>query len=247
MITVKAFDKGLKCRDFKYEVGNTYSIPTEKVEMCVYGFHASSHCDISETTIYYPFVTENEYALVDIHVIDRIDDKVVGDRITILRKLETLDELIKYDKTGEWCYEYAKRCNDTDIIKQLQDAVIEKDETGEYCCYFAENVEDADIPTLEKAVIEKDRTGRWCYYLARWVNNTNTEKLQGAVIQKDKTGMFCFYFSRYVKGANIKKLQEAIIQKDQSGQWCLEFAYYIPGADTKKLESAAIEKSKRSI
>ena len=37
----KGFDKDLKCRDFQYEVGNTYEEPT--AELCEKGFHACEY------------------------------------------------------------------------------------------------------------------------------------------------------------------------------------------------------------
>ena len=37
----KGFDKDLKCRDFQYEVGNTYEEPT--AELCRKGFHACEY------------------------------------------------------------------------------------------------------------------------------------------------------------------------------------------------------------
>ena len=37
----KSFDKDLKCRDFQYEVGNTYEEPT--AELCEKGFHACEY------------------------------------------------------------------------------------------------------------------------------------------------------------------------------------------------------------
>ncbi len=117
MITVKAFEKDIKCRDFQYEVGKTYTMPTEEVRICERGFHASANCDISETIEYYPNVANSEYALVDINVVDSMSDKVVGDRITIIRKLETLDGLIQYDKTVRWCYWFAKDSKGADVKK----------------------------------------------------------------------------------------------------------------------------------
>ena len=37
----KGFDKDLKCRDFQYEIGNTYEEPT--AELCEKGFHACEY------------------------------------------------------------------------------------------------------------------------------------------------------------------------------------------------------------
>lgn len=39
VIGYKAFDKNLRCRDFQYEVGQTYEIPQEQLQLCRRGFH----------------------------------------------------------------------------------------------------------------------------------------------------------------------------------------------------------------
>ena len=203
MITIKAFNRGLICRDFQYEVGKTYEIPKEQVKICEYGFHASANCDISETVDYYPVLESTEYAIVDIDIVDKNSDKAVGNKIKVIRKVESLDELIKYDKTGEWVYFYAK------------------------------NIPNADVEKLQIAIIEKDKKGRWTYYFARDVPNTNIQKLQNAVIEKDKTGEWSYWFARDVEGADIQKLQNAVIEKDKKGRWTYYFARDVPNAKVK--------------
>ena len=37
----KGFDKNLKCRDFQYEIGKTYT--EDKAKLCNAGFHACEH------------------------------------------------------------------------------------------------------------------------------------------------------------------------------------------------------------
>ena len=77
----KGFDKDLKCRDFQYEVGKTYSM-LEKPEVCVKGFHCCSK--LSDVFLYYPpwtwdsedidgyllprkcWPSENRYCLVEV-------------------------------------------------------------------------------------------------------------------------------------------------------------------------------------
>lgn len=77
----KGFDKNLKCRDFQYEVGKTYTMP-EKPEVCVKGFHCCTN--LSDVFHYYPLWTwavdgrngflipgtrspsENRYCLVEV-------------------------------------------------------------------------------------------------------------------------------------------------------------------------------------
>jgi len=90
MITIKAFKKderGLYTdptgkNKFYFEIGKTY-IHEGEVKLCKSGFHASRNCDLSETISYYP--VESHYCLVDVNVVDKEIDKVVGDRITLLR------------------------------------------------------------------------------------------------------------------------------------------------------------------
>ena len=227
MITIKAFNKGLVCREFKYEIGKTYKIPKNDVKRCNNGFHASAHCDISETIYYYPISEDTEYALVDINVVYSIRDKVVGDKIKVIKKLKTLDELIEYDKTGEWCYlfvRYNAKKIKKDDVKKLQDAVLQKDKTGKLCYYFARNIRNTDINKLQDAIIEKDETGKWCTYFAINVKNTNIAKLEDAVIRKDETGRWCAYFAEDVDGANVKKLENMIIEKDKTGKWYTYFS-----------------------
>ena len=204
MITVKAFEKGLKCRGFQYKVGRTYTMPTEKVDICNKGFHAVADCNISNTLKYYP--VNSEYCLVDVNVIDKKKGtKVVGDRITILKKL-TFNQCIKYDKTGEWCYYAAKYIKGANIQK-LQDAVIEKDKTGEWCYRFADSVKNANILKLQNAIIKKDKTGEWCYNFALFVINVNIQKLEDNILLRDKTGKWIRKFID-IHEANINRLQD---------------------------------------
>lgn len=111
----KGFDKDLKCRDFQYEIGKTYSMP-EKPEICERGFHCCTQ--LSEVFSYYPpstlavdgnidyflpvkkFPSGNRYCMVE--VCGDIDtdgtalatsSKVATNSITILQEL-TDDDII---------------------------------------------------------------------------------------------------------------------------------------------------------
>ena len=159
MECIKAFGAGLVCKGFQYEVGKTYTMPRSEVKLCRSGFHAANGTDPSLTLDYYQLTQTTEYCLVDINVIDSYGDKVVGDKIKILRKL-SLDEVIELDETGRWCTYLARDVEGADI-KKLQAAVINKDETGELCLYFAEYVEGADIKKLQAAVAGKDKNNWW--------------------------------------------------------------------------------------
>ena len=234
MITVKAFKKdkrGLYTdptgkNKFYFEIGKTY-IHNGNVEICESGFHASRNCDTSETVAYYP--VGYHYGLVDVDVVDEEDDKVVGDRITLLKEL-TFEECIEYDKTGRWCYQFAKDVKGANV-ELLQDAVIAKDKTGEWCYGFAKYVNGANVELLQDIVIARDITGNLCYWFSRFINEANVELLQDAVIAKDKTGEWCYYFADNIKGANIELLQDAVIAKDEDGYWCYYFARDVNGAN----------------
>ena len=64
----KGFDKDLKCRDFQYEIGNTYEEPT--AELCEKGFHA---CEYQLDVLgYYAPGDMNRYCEVDL---DDVSDK----------------------------------------------------------------------------------------------------------------------------------------------------------------------------
>jgi hypothetical protein len=39
MLGYKAFDSDLKCRDFQYEIGCTYTIHSDEITVCSSGFH----------------------------------------------------------------------------------------------------------------------------------------------------------------------------------------------------------------
>jgi len=241
MITIKAFDKGLVCKGFQYEVGKTYEIPKEQVKICEYGFHASANFDISETVDYYPVSESTEYALVDINVVDKYNDKAVGDKIKVIRKVETLDELIKYDKTGEWVYNYAEDIPNANI-KKLQNAVIEKE--AKWCYWFARYIPDADIKKLQNAVIKKDKDGRWIYRFAKDIKGADIKKLQNVVIEKDKTGEWCYYFAKTIPNVDIQKLENAIIKKDKKGKWTYYFAKDTENTIVKKLQNIVIQEDK---
>lgn len=194
MITIKAFskdEKGLYCQPnddktkFYYDVGKTYEMIVKKVKICKLGFHASANCDVSETLNYYP-VRGTHYCLVDLEVIDISINKAVGNKITILKELD-FKECVEYDKTGKWCYYFARCVEDADV-KLLQNRVIEVDKTGEWCYSFAWKVKGADVKLLQNKVMELDKTGEWCYYFALYVKDANTKLLQDRAMELDTTG-----------------------------------------------------------
>ena len=77
----KGFDKNLKCRDFQYEIGKTYT--EEKAGLCEVGFHACEH-PLDCLNYYAP--GESRYCDVDLDdVTDEHgdDSKRVGKKITV--------------------------------------------------------------------------------------------------------------------------------------------------------------------
>ena len=79
----KGFDKDLKCRDFQYEVGNTYEEPT--AELCEKGFHACEYpLDVFK---YYAPGNMSRYCEVDLDEVngkkDVEDSKHCGKKIAV--------------------------------------------------------------------------------------------------------------------------------------------------------------------
>ena len=77
----KGFDKDLKCRNFQYEIGKTYT--EDKAELCEVGFHA---CENPLDCLNYYEPGESRYCDVDLDdVTDKRDDdsKRVGKKITV--------------------------------------------------------------------------------------------------------------------------------------------------------------------
>ena len=77
----KGFDKNLKCRDFQYEIGKTYT--EDKAELCEVGFHACEH-PLDCLNYYDP--GESRYCEVDLDEVTdehRDDSKRVGKKITV--------------------------------------------------------------------------------------------------------------------------------------------------------------------
>ena len=85
----KGFDKGLKCRDFQYEIGKTYEEPT--ADLCNSGFHACEYpLDVFK---YYEPGKMSRYCEVDLDDIsDQKDDdsKRCGKKISVKAEIGIL-------------------------------------------------------------------------------------------------------------------------------------------------------------
>ena len=55
----KGFDKNLKCRDFQYEIGKTYT--EDKAELCNAGFHTTGNWAHAATTGNWAHAATNGY------------------------------------------------------------------------------------------------------------------------------------------------------------------------------------------
>ena len=108
----KGFDKNLKCRDFQYEIGKTYT--EDKAELCNAGFHACEH-PLDCLSYYKP--GESRYCDVDLDdVTDERGDnsKRVGKKITVQGEIGIVGlvkaavnigiEEAKSATTGNWAH-----------------------------------------------------------------------------------------------------------------------------------------------
>ena len=87
--TYKGFDSELKCRDFQYEIGKTYTMPEgETPKLCERGFHAISdeQSPLSVFGFYPPALSgkPSRYCEVELSgVVEHDEDKYVGSKIKI--------------------------------------------------------------------------------------------------------------------------------------------------------------------
>ena len=108
----KGFDKNLKCRDFQYEIGKTYT--EDKAELCEVGFHACEH-PLDCLNYYAP--GESRYCDVDLDDVTdehRGDSKRVGKKITVQGEIGIAGlvkaavnigiENAKSKTTGDWAH-----------------------------------------------------------------------------------------------------------------------------------------------
>jgi hypothetical protein len=119
----KGTDKDMKCRDFQFEFGATYSIPKDEVSVCAAGFHFCK--ELKDVYHYYSIGSGNRYfkvqALVRKADLDKYGDytessifsyssrnnKLVAAEIRFLDEL-TLDEIFKPTYASEWSDKHKK-------------------------------------------------------------------------------------------------------------------------------------------
>jgi hypothetical protein len=101
IVSIKGFDSNLRCRDFQFAVGETYSV-SGKIKACENGFHAVDAADPFHVWDFYPIITDDgklaRYAeVVQSGVMDRQDDdnkrgtKIASASITISAELSLPD------------------------------------------------------------------------------------------------------------------------------------------------------------
>lgn len=103
MITFKAFNSKLQCRDFQYEIGKEYQFPG-KIKMCESGFHSCG--DVWATANFYKFEPDKtrwaECEIPDDSLYDEDDNKYCSSSIRIIREI-FFEEIIKEHKTCKGC------------------------------------------------------------------------------------------------------------------------------------------------
>jgi hypothetical protein len=94
----KVFNPDWTCRDFKYEVGQTYETDN-KISLCSHGFHFCQRA--VDCFNYYGFNPENKVAEVDaLGEVENGDDKSVTNKIKIVREIPW-SELLEIVNTGK--------------------------------------------------------------------------------------------------------------------------------------------------
>lgn len=97
----KVFNEDWTCRDFKYEVGETYEME-ESPQCCGRGFHFCTN--LADCFNYYSFNTNNKVAEVEaLGEIDKSDDdtKHCTNKIKIVREI-AWEEVLTLCNSGDW-------------------------------------------------------------------------------------------------------------------------------------------------
>ena len=90
MIAYKGFDENFRCRDFQYEIGETYEIKG-RVICCAHGFHA---CTNPMDVWNYYSITNSRFSKVELSGEidkDNNDSKLCGSKIKILEEISVED------------------------------------------------------------------------------------------------------------------------------------------------------------
>ncbi len=98
-----------KCRDFHFEVGETYEIEGE-LRMCENGFH---FCETIQDTLYY-YPPNHRLVIFEVEALGDIrekEDKFCTNKIKIIRIVprEEYEDIVKFDENGNLIY---RKCGD---------------------------------------------------------------------------------------------------------------------------------------
>ena len=113
--TIKGFDNELKCRDFQYEIGKTYTAEG-KIEVCSNGFHAIRN-DVNPLLVFEYYAPVNDgkssrYCIVDCSgEIEYDDNKLCCSIITIIEEI-TLDKL--HELSQAWVESHSNKIENGD-------------------------------------------------------------------------------------------------------------------------------------
>lgn len=151
--TIKAYkgmSKDMVCRDMQYEVGQTYIMLDEEVKMCTSGYHACIR--LANVALYYPIFTsrffevEIEYCPDDMYDYHRplynntyissyyrVDSKIVGRKISILKELSEkeiykgfhLQNTMSFETFLEWRQDN-KGLSDNEIISRCKNQEFQR-------------------------------------------------------------------------------------------------------------------------
>ena len=114
VIGYKAFDKGLKCRGFQYEVGKEYIYDGE-LKLCGSGLY---FCKNPLDVLSYYNLVDSEFALVEATgETDSDDTKTVTDKLTIKAKLD-LTAFVKASVEFVW-----NSCTEKSLLDKCKDIV----------------------------------------------------------------------------------------------------------------------------
>lgn len=92
----KGFDRNLQCRGFQYEVGKTYT-KNGRIKICKNGFHFCK--ELYEVNKFYPLTESRVCEVVGSGVIVHGKDKIVAEKIEILRELSK-EEVLNITNIG---------------------------------------------------------------------------------------------------------------------------------------------------
>jgi len=112
----KGFNKDLICRDFKYEIGNTYEIK-EKPIVCEKGFHFCK--ELKDVFVYYGLHKDYKFCEIEAYgdIISDDNEKYCTNKIKIIREL-SLDEIL--DIVGIKDRDLFKKCYNDDRFNKHQ-------------------------------------------------------------------------------------------------------------------------------